>query len=424
MPWSGGKYTRTNGVYAGSDVWQADAQADVEIRADRHDVHDQDLADGVDNCLNRSGQNAVSGNIDWGTFRIVNMGTPVAANDAATKGYVDGVTPVVISDLDDVDATGAPNAQLLKYDSTLGVWRNGWAQWTEVTGKPSFATVATSGAYADLTGKPSVPADIGDLDDVDTSGAIDGSVLKYQSGTWVVGVDGGGGGGATSFLGLTDTPVSYSGQANRFLRVNGAATGVEFEALATVASSGSYNDLSDLPSLAPVATSGSYNDLTSKPSIPTVITDMGDVSGSPSNGQILKFNSTSGDWEPANESSSSVNLAQSRTATAVTVTNTAGTDATLSQASDTYAGVMTAANKTKLDGIATNADVTATALNALSEYSTSASNHEAIIRLNNGSLWRMDLPDLKHVGGCDGQRISIRSTAPSSPSVGDIWIQI
>ncbi len=37
------------------------------------------------------------------------------------------------------------------------------------------------------------------------------------------------------------------------------------EGLATVATSGSYNDLKDTPEFAPVATSGSYNDLTDKP---------------------------------------------------------------------------------------------------------------------------------------------------------------
>lgn len=30
--------------------------------------------------------------------------------------------------------------------------------WTSITGKPSFATVATTGAYADLSGRPSIPA--------------------------------------------------------------------------------------------------------------------------------------------------------------------------------------------------------------------------------------------------------------------------
>lgn len=30
--------------------------------------------------------------------------------------------------------------------------------WTSITGKPTFSTVATSGAYADLSGKPTIPA--------------------------------------------------------------------------------------------------------------------------------------------------------------------------------------------------------------------------------------------------------------------------
>lgn len=31
------------------------------------------------------------------------------------------------------------------------------ANWSSINGKPTFATVATSGAYADLTGKPAIP---------------------------------------------------------------------------------------------------------------------------------------------------------------------------------------------------------------------------------------------------------------------------
>ena len=42
--------------------------------------------------------------------------------------------------------------------------------------------------------------------------------------------------------------------------------------LATVATSGSYTDLTNKPELATVATSGSYNDLSNKPTIPTVPT--------------------------------------------------------------------------------------------------------------------------------------------------------
>jgi hypothetical protein len=44
---------------------------------------------------------------------------------------------------------------------------------------------------------------------------------------------------------------------------------LKFAALATVASTGLYSDLTGKPSLATVATSGSYNDLSNKPTIPS-----------------------------------------------------------------------------------------------------------------------------------------------------------
>jgi hypothetical protein len=37
--------------------------------------------------------------------------------------------------------------------------------WTDVTSKPTFATVATSGSYDDLLNKPTIPADVSDLTD-------------------------------------------------------------------------------------------------------------------------------------------------------------------------------------------------------------------------------------------------------------------
>jgi hypothetical protein len=59
--------------------------------------------------------------------------------------------------------------------------------------------------------------------------------------------------------------------------------------LATVATTGDYDDLSNKPSLF----SGSYNDLTNKPTIPANINDLGDVTiTSASNGQVLSYNGT------------------------------------------------------------------------------------------------------------------------------------
>lgn len=86
MPWSSGTYTRTNGTYTGSGVWQSDAAASVKIRADRHDTHDQDLASGINACLNKNGENSPTANINWGGFKITNVGNGSAASDIAAYG--------------------------------------------------------------------------------------------------------------------------------------------------------------------------------------------------------------------------------------------------------------------------------------------------------------------------------------------------
>ena len=84
-----------------------------------------------------------------------------------------------------------------------------------------------------------------------------GSFTLNQNGSATINLEGGGGGGSTqvqSDWAETDTEaVSYI--KNK-------------PSLATVATTGSYSDLSGTPSLSNVATSGSYNDLTDKPTIP------------------------------------------------------------------------------------------------------------------------------------------------------------
>lgn len=86
MAWSGGVFTRTNGTYSGPLVWSSDAAAAIKIRADRHDTHDEDLADGINNTLAKDGQNTPTANMDWGTFKITNLGNGSVATDAAAYG--------------------------------------------------------------------------------------------------------------------------------------------------------------------------------------------------------------------------------------------------------------------------------------------------------------------------------------------------
>ena len=75
MPWSAGTFTRTYG----STGWQGDAAAGTPIVADRHDTNDQDLATGVNACLNKDGSNSMTANLNMGGFIPTNLGAGTAA---------------------------------------------------------------------------------------------------------------------------------------------------------------------------------------------------------------------------------------------------------------------------------------------------------------------------------------------------------
>jgi hypothetical protein len=161
-----------------------------------------------------------------------------------------------------------------------------------------------------------------------------------------------------------------------------------------------YNALSNKPALATVATSGSYTDLTNKPTIPTVTgTNTGDettatiktklgittLSGSNTGDQDLSGYATtsalttglatkqptlvsgtniktingtsvlgSGDIVVTG-SGGTTNLSQTLTSTSVAINSDTGTDVTIAAADTTNAGVMMAADRTKLTGIASGA---------------------------------------------------------------------
>jgi hypothetical protein len=97
----------------------------------------------------------------------------------------------------------------------------------------------------------------------------------------------------------------------------------------------------------------------------TVLDDLTDVfiSG-PVTGEVLKYNATLNRWENQPDATGggggATNLTFSRDATTVTVESDTGTDAALPSATTSLAGVLSATDKTKLDGIASGATVNAT----------------------------------------------------------------
>lgn len=87
MGWNGsGTFTRTNGDNTGSTTWQQDKADGDKILSSRHDTHDQDLADGINACLAKNGENSMTGNLNLNSNQLQNVGT--ITGDATFSGDV------------------------------------------------------------------------------------------------------------------------------------------------------------------------------------------------------------------------------------------------------------------------------------------------------------------------------------------------
>lgn len=76
MPWKeDGTFERTNNQFSGDEVWQEDQRAGIKVIDSRHDFHDEDLAQGISQCLNIDGKNAMRAPLDMGGFDLINVGT-------------------------------------------------------------------------------------------------------------------------------------------------------------------------------------------------------------------------------------------------------------------------------------------------------------------------------------------------------------
>ena len=70
MPWSGsnpdGVFTRSDGVFTGSNIFVSQRDAGTKILAARLDTEHQDMATAVSACLNKTGINAMTGKPRYG----------------------------------------------------------------------------------------------------------------------------------------------------------------------------------------------------------------------------------------------------------------------------------------------------------------------------------------------------------------------
>ena len=166
--------------------------------------------------------------------------------DPGPAGFSPTATVVKVGDTATITITDKDGTTT----ATVKDGADGASDWDDITNKPNFATVATSGSYDDLSDKPTIPVvptnvsaftnDAGYLTThQDISGKIDEPAVEGTNGQ-VLTTDGAGG--------RTWTTVQGGGTVD-------------------------WDDITDKPTFATVATSGSYNDLSNKPTIPNAVTE-------------------------------------------------------------------------------------------------------------------------------------------------------
>lgn len=165
-----------------------------------------------------------------------------------------------------------------------------------------------SGSYNDLTDRPNIPSNTDQLTEgvnnqYFTPGRVaglfregDGIDIVYnsQSDTITITASGGGSGGASDLEDLRDVNVANPSN-NQILKYNVNTQRFENGFVR-------YDEVGGTPSLSDVATSGSYNDLTDRPTLVNDIDDLADVDTSsvtPSAGQVLKWDGSK--WAPADD---------------------------------------------------------------------------------------------------------------------------
>ena len=201
MGWTAGTFTRTNGVYTGPNVWQDDEANGFDIEASRADTHDEDLAQGINSCINKDGSNSMTGDLPLNSNKIVSLASGTAATDAVNKGQLDAVNALVTA-LTTVDA-GTTSGQTLvwndadsSYEPTDAIQVNSGAPWIGVNSIDEGIRVASLvddfiGLYAGANG--------------DTAGTTTASLSIN---------------GTTTSVNATTGPLNLQAGGNTYLRIN------------------------------------------------------------------------------------------------------------------------------------------------------------------------------------------------------------
>lgn len=139
MAWGGGVFTRTYG----STAWQTDASNSVGIVPDRHDTNDQDLADGINACINKAGGNTPTADLPMGGYKHTNLSAGSAAaptfcagNDQDTGMYSPAANQIGI-------ATNGVDRVRIDASGNVGIGTATPTQALDVVGALRMTTVTT-----------------------------------------------------------------------------------------------------------------------------------------------------------------------------------------------------------------------------------------------------------------------------------------
>ena len=124
MAWSGGTYRKGN--YS-TNGWTGDASLGIGIEASRHDTQDDDFMNGINQCLNKDGSNAATGNLNIGSNKLTNVANGTVVGDAINLGQAQagidtqGTALAISQTRFSADATGPSITFRKSRGATLGV---------------------------------------------------------------------------------------------------------------------------------------------------------------------------------------------------------------------------------------------------------------------------------------------------------------
>ena len=209
LGWNGSKWvpTATSGLISTTDfALKSQNLADLGSSATARTnlgVYSKTETDNRYFTKNAGGLPGGDNSIDLGnnSYRFANIYAVNFVGTATASGTVNSISNHDLGDLQNVDTSGKASGHVLSYNGS---------KW--------------------VSSAASAPSTLAGLSDVDVSGITNGQVIKFNSSSNKFEPGDASGSGATTFAGLTDTPTNFSGAASRFVKVNAAGNALEFVA--------------------------------------------------------------------------------------------------------------------------------------------------------------------------------------------------